>query len=112
MTALVDYDNVRLGRRGLRYLAARLLDSVGASAIPAADDADVYAGRRRLAGGHMDFEAFKRIVTAFSDDPEDLDLKRGTLLVQVRDEVVEATLSQSPTGVTVTENGDRLTAES
>lgn len=60
----------------------------------------------------MDFEAFKRIVTAFSDDPEDLDLKRGTLLVQVRDEVVEATLSQSPTGVMVTENGDRLTAES
>ena len=32
--------------------------------------------------------------------------------MQVRDEVVEATLSQSPTGVTVPENGDRLTAES
>lgn len=60
----------------------------------------------------MDFEAFKRIVTAFSDDPEDIDLKHGKLLVQVRDEVVEATLSKSPKGVMVTENGDRLTAES
>lgn len=29
MIVLVDYDNVRLGRRGLRYFASRLLDGVG-----------------------------------------------------------------------------------
>ena len=60
----------------------------------------------------MDFEAFKRIVTAFSDDPEDLNLQRGNLLVQVREEMIDARLSQSPQGVIVTENGDSLTAES
>ena len=60
----------------------------------------------------MDFDVFKRIVTAFSDDPEDIDLKHGKLLVQVRDEVIEAALSQSPKGVMVTENGDCLTAQS
>ena len=60
----------------------------------------------------MDFDLFKRIVTAFSDDPEDIDLKHGNLLVQVRDEVIEATLSKTPRGVMVTENGDCLTAES
>ena len=60
----------------------------------------------------MDFDVFKRIVTAFSDDPEDIDLKHGKLLVQVRDEVIEAALSQSSKGVMVTENGDRLTARS
>ena len=60
----------------------------------------------------MDFDVFKRIVTAFSDDPEDIDLKHGNLLVQVRDEVIEATLSKTPQGVMVTENGDCLTADS
>ena len=29
MIVLVDYDNVRLGRRGLRHFASRLLDGVG-----------------------------------------------------------------------------------
>lgn len=60
----------------------------------------------------MDFEAFKRIVTAFSDDPEDFELGRGELLMQVRDEVIEAKLSQSPSGLIVTECGDRFRAES
>lgn len=60
----------------------------------------------------MDVERFRRIVRAFSDDPEDIDLKRGKLLVQVRDELIEAELSSSPRGVMVTENGDRLAAES
>lgn len=60
----------------------------------------------------MDFEAFKRIVTAFSDDPGDFDLGHGKLLMQVRDEVIEATLWQSSNGLMVTENEDRLTAKS
>lgn len=59
----------------------------------------------------MDVERFKRIVRAFADDPEDIDLKHGKLLVQVRDELVEAKLSPSPEGdLMVTENGDRLSA--
>ena len=59
----------------------------------------------------MDVERFRRIVRAFADDPEDIDLKHGKLLVQVRDEIIEAKLSPSPEGgLMVTENGDRLSA--
>ena len=60
----------------------------------------------------MDFDVFRRVVRAFSDDPEDIDLKHGKLYVQVRDDIVEATLSDSSRGLMVTENGDCLTAKS
>lgn len=49
MIVLVDYDNVRLGRRGLRYLAARLLDSVGVRRCSAESSI-----RCRLYGGWFD----------------------------------------------------------
>lgn len=60
----------------------------------------------------MEFNQFKRIVRAFSDDPEDIDIDRGRLLLQVRDNPIEATLSYDERGVLVTATGDRLTAES
>lgn len=60
----------------------------------------------------MDFNQFKRIVRAFSDDPEDIDIERGRLLLQVRDTAIEATLSYDGRGVLVTEDSDCLTAES
>ena len=60
----------------------------------------------------MDFDQFKRIVRAFSDDPEDIDIDRGRLLLQVRDNPIEASLSFDERGVLVTENGTCLSAES
>ena len=58
----------------------------------------------------MDFSTFKRVVTAFADDPEDIDLTNGKLLVQVRDEIVDATLSQRDGELFVDEAGQRLSA--
>lgn len=60
----------------------------------------------------MDFDVFRRVVRAFSDNPEDIDLERGKLYVQVRDDIVEATLSESSRGLMVTEDGDCHTAKS
>lgn len=49
MTVLVDYDNVRLGRKGLRYFATRLLDHVGVRRCSAEPSI-----RCRLYGGWFD----------------------------------------------------------
>lgn len=60
----------------------------------------------------MDINQFKRTVRAFADYPEDIDIDRGRLLLQVRDIAIEATLSHGERGMLVTEDGDCLTAES
>ena len=61
----------------------------------------------------MDIEQFKRVVTAFADDPADVDVGKGKLLVQVRDEVIDATLSLADGELMVEEEeGERLTARS
>ena len=38
----------------------------------------------------MNIDDFTRILRAFADDPSDLDIDRGRLLVQIRDEVIDA----------------------
>ena len=41
----------------------------------------------------MDVATFKRILTSFADTPADVNLERGVVLLQVRDEVLEAELT-------------------
>lgn len=60
----------------------------------------------------MNFDQFRRIVRAFADDPEDIDMEHGRLLVQVRDVPIEATLTNDGPRLMVAEDGDPLTAES
>ena len=60
----------------------------------------------------MDFNQFRRIVRAFADDPEDIDIEHGRLLVQVRDVPIEATLTFDGPRLMVAEHGGPLTAES
>ncbi|WP_156891425.1 hypothetical protein [Nevskia ramosa] len=58
----------------------------------------------------MNIQTFSRILRAFADTPTDIDLSRGRLYVQVRDEVIEAELSERGGELFVTENGDRTSA--
>lgn len=51
----------------------------------------------------MDLQTFKRVLTAFADRPADIDLSRGTLLAQIRDEMIEAKLSHSEGSVWIEE---------
>jgi hypothetical protein len=60
----------------------------------------------------MLIEDFQRIVTAFADSPADMDLGRGKLLVQVRDELIEATLRQEGGELTIEENDQRFSPAS
>src|SRR5690348_6922995 len=60
----------------------------------------------------MLIEDFRRIVSAFADTPADIDLERGTLLMQLRDDVIEARLSQRGGELVVEESGERMTASS
>lgn len=41
----------------------------------------------------MDFKRFLRVVRSFADDVTDMDVEHGTLVVQVRDELIEAHLA-------------------
>lgn len=45
----------------------------------------------------MDINEFRRILTAFADEPSDVDLRLGKIIAQIRDEVVEATIQYSQT---------------
>lgn len=58
----------------------------------------------------MRLEDFKRIVTAFADQVEDVDTRQGRLVVQIRDEVISARLHDRPDGLLVEEHGARLPA--
>lgn len=58
----------------------------------------------------MQFNEFKRIVTCFADQVEDVDTTHGDLLLQVRDETITAKLHQRPDGLLVEEHGDRMPA--
>ncbi|MDP3859825.1 MAG: hypothetical protein Q8Q73_18855 [Stagnimonas sp.] len=58
----------------------------------------------------MNIQTFSRILRAFADTPTDIDLSRGQLYVQIRDEMIEAELSERSGELFVTENGDRLPA--
>jgi hypothetical protein len=58
----------------------------------------------------MLLDDFKRIITAFADSPADLDVSKGTLIVQVRDELIEAKLFQQGGQLIVDESEQRLPA--
>ena len=60
----------------------------------------------------MQFQDFMRIVTCFADHGDDVHASGGELLVQIRDETINATLHQLPEGLIVEEDGQRLRAES
>ena len=52
----------------------------------------------------MQLEEFVRILRAFADKPEDVDVTRGTLLFQVREEVLDARVRQREGDLVVEEN--------
>ena len=58
----------------------------------------------------MNTEDFRRIITTFADTPADIDLAKGTLLVQVREEVIAASLSMREGDLYVTENDEDFSA--
>ncbi len=60
----------------------------------------------------MSHDDFKRIVTAFADNPADIDSRKGRLLVQVRDEIIDAGLSLEDGVLMVEEHDERLSARS
>jgi hypothetical protein len=59
----------------------------------------------------MEIPAFQRILTAFADAPADIDVARGKLLVEIRDELIEAYIVTRSGLLMVTENDDTLSAE-
>ncbi len=58
----------------------------------------------------MDVQTLRRILTAFADTPADINVQKGTLLVQVRDEVIEASIALREGNLIVTENDDAISA--
>jgi hypothetical protein len=58
----------------------------------------------------MLLDDFKRVLTAFADTEADLDVSKGALLVQVRDELIEAKLYQHGGQLIVEEHEQRLPA--
>lgn len=54
----------------------------------------------------MDLATFQRIVTAFADSPADVDQKKGTLIAQVRDELIEVRLRKNPDGELQVQDGE------
>ncbi len=59
----------------------------------------------------MDFQTVRNILLHFADSPTDLLIKQGKVLVQVREELIEATLVEKEGNVYVDENGAMLSAE-
>jgi hypothetical protein len=53
----------------------------------------------------MDLTTFRRVVTTFADRPVDVDLSRGTLLAELRDEVVEARVLEREGTIWIDEGG-------
>jgi hypothetical protein len=41
----------------------------------------------------MDINAFRRALTAFADEPSDVDIRLGKVVAQIRDEVIDATIT-------------------
>lgn len=55
----------------------------------------------------MNINDFKKAMMAFTDDLDDIDLERGRLVVQIRDEVIEATVTESEGDIFVAEHGTK-----
>ena len=59
----------------------------------------------------MDAITFRRILTTFADTPADIDLNKGQLLVQLRDDIIEARVSSRDGAIHVEEAGTTWPAE-
>lgn len=53
---------------------------------------------------------FKRVMRTFADDASELDVSKGEVTVVIRDEIIEASVTESQGQVHVVENGDRVPA--
>lgn len=58
----------------------------------------------------MDIPTLRRVLTAFADSPADVDLGRGTILVQIRDDVIEAQVVSRHGSLYVWEQGEEMPA--
>ncbi len=58
----------------------------------------------------MKTDDFRRALTTFADTPADVDLKKGTLVIQIGEDLIEAQVSIREGGIVVTENGQSLPA--
>lgn len=55
----------------------------------------------------MDHEEFREILTAFADKPADIDMGRGELILEIRDDIIEAKVSIRSGDLWVEEDGAR-----
>lgn len=54
----------------------------------------------------MDIQELKRILTTFADEPSDVDVRSGRITAQIRDDLIDATLSYDERGdIVISENG-------
>jgi hypothetical protein len=63
---------------------------------------------REHLGAEMDIAEFKRILISFADEPTDVDFSSGKVVAQLRDDIIDVTLSYDSTSdmrLVVTENG-------
>ena len=60
----------------------------------------------------MQAQDLARILSCFSDTAADVDVRRGTVVLQLRDEIIEATLTRRDGDIWVSEDGQELTATS
>lgn len=63
----------------------------------------------------MDINDFKRILTAFADEPSDVDVRLGKIVAQIRDDLIDAEITYSSDAgrnLLVMENGQRYAARS
>ena len=58
----------------------------------------------------MDIHTFRRIVTAFADEAIDVDISKGTMLAQIRDDLVEVSISEREGTIWVRDGDDDQTA--
>jgi hypothetical protein len=58
--------------------------------------------------GHAEFRS---ILTAFADKPANVNVERGEFLVEIRDDLIQGSVSQRVDGLWVEENGDRQSAD-
>jgi hypothetical protein len=56
----------------------------------------------------MNYKDFRRIVSSFADTPADIDIQKQRLLVQIREEVIEATVIQRQGEIWVTEDDSTM----
>ncbi|MEK8026305.1 hypothetical protein [Pseudaquabacterium rugosum] len=61
----------------------------------------------------MDITTFRRVLTAFADEPSDVDIRLGKVVAQVRDDVIDATISYADGDdqqLRIEENGETYSA--